>query len=388
MPSEFETVITDQTQYGTIITTQGAAMIAQCILEGKKLPIVEAAAGDADGAYYQPTVDQTALKGEKWRGQIVSATLNSNTPNMLDVKIVIGEDVGGFTIREMALFDSDGNMIAICNTPATEKVMLSGNVSGKLTMLMHLLVADASVLEFTITPSLDTVTRQEMDAALEASLSNKAPLNTTLCFKSNIAAEMDMNDFIENGVYNLMFGSDVPQISNLPGDYGNRAGVCIVAKSSQLLISYGDKSRAVSAMWARVRYIINSTENWTDWQRLATTGAPEEYNLPFASGWEATLLKCAYWKNQFGEVGLTFAARTTAEVKTNSAIVTLPSGFRPTAQTPVQGALWYVDSHIVGMAEIVPNGTILYTGKNNLPAGSVLIISGSFLAASFPAASY
>ena len=49
MPSEFETVITDQTEYGTIITTQGAAIIADCILNGKKLPIVEAAAGDGGG---------------------------------------------------------------------------------------------------------------------------------------------------------------------------------------------------------------------------------------------------------------------------------------------------------------------------------------------------
>lgn len=49
MPSEFETVITEQTEYGTIITTQGAAIIADCILNGKKLPIVEAAAGDGGG---------------------------------------------------------------------------------------------------------------------------------------------------------------------------------------------------------------------------------------------------------------------------------------------------------------------------------------------------
>ena len=49
MPSEFETVITDQTEYGTMITTQGAAIIADCILNGKKLPIVEVAAGGGGG---------------------------------------------------------------------------------------------------------------------------------------------------------------------------------------------------------------------------------------------------------------------------------------------------------------------------------------------------
>ena len=54
MPSEFETVITDQTEYGTMITTQGAAIIADCILNGKKLPIVEVAAGAAGAKPQRP----------------------------------------------------------------------------------------------------------------------------------------------------------------------------------------------------------------------------------------------------------------------------------------------------------------------------------------------
>ena len=42
--------------YGTIITTKGAAIIADCIVNGGQLVISEAAAGDGNGAYYQPTV--------------------------------------------------------------------------------------------------------------------------------------------------------------------------------------------------------------------------------------------------------------------------------------------------------------------------------------------
>ena len=168
MPSEFETVITDQTEYGTIITTQGAAIIADCILNGKKLPIVEAAAGDGGGEATTPTPGQTALVNERWRGEIAGKSLSPTTPNMIDVKVVIEDSVGGFTIREMGLYSDTGVLIAVCNTPATEKVSISGGVSGKLTMLMHIVVADASVLDFIINPSLDTVNRQELEDALEA----------------------------------------------------------------------------------------------------------------------------------------------------------------------------------------------------------------------------
>ncbi len=168
MPSEFETVITDQTEYGTIITTQGAAIIADCILNGKKLPIVEAAAGDGGGEATVPTPGQTALVNERWRGEIAGKSLSPTTPNMIDVKVVIEDSVGGFTIREMGLYSDTGVLIAVCNTPATEKVSISGGVSGKLTMLMHIVVADASVLDFIINPSLDTVNRQELETTLEA----------------------------------------------------------------------------------------------------------------------------------------------------------------------------------------------------------------------------
>ena len=152
--------------YGTIITSAGAYLIADCILSGKKLPIVQAAAGDGGGAYYEPTVDQKALKREKWRGAIASAELSPQSPQMIDVRIVIDDDVGGFTVREMALFSEDGTMIAVCNTPDTEKVAITGSISGKLTMLMHIVVADVSVMEFNVTPSLDTVSREELDAAI------------------------------------------------------------------------------------------------------------------------------------------------------------------------------------------------------------------------------
>lgn len=151
--------------YGTIITTAGAALIANCILSGGKVNIKEAAAGDGGGTYYQPTVGQTTLRNEKWRGDIAHAEISTSTANMIDVKIVIDDSVGGFTVREIGLFDDDGTLVAICNTPDTEKVALSGGASGKLTLVVHIVVADASVVSFTITPALDTVSHAEMDAA-------------------------------------------------------------------------------------------------------------------------------------------------------------------------------------------------------------------------------
>lgn len=156
-------------QYGTIITTAGAARIAESILGGTTLVISSAAVGDGGGAYYAPTVGQTALVRERWRGEIASAQLNDEAANMLDVKVVLPDDVGGFTVREMGLFAEDGTLVAVCNTPDVEKVTASGSVTGKLVMLMHIVVADASAVEFSVTPTLDTVGREEFETVKTSS---------------------------------------------------------------------------------------------------------------------------------------------------------------------------------------------------------------------------
>lgn len=162
-------------QYGTKVTTLGASRITACILAGTKLKITRAAAGDGGGSYYVPTVDQSELVGEMWRGPIVSAVQNPAVPNMLDVKIVIDDSVGNFVCREMGLYSEDGVLIAVCNTPDTEKVAISTGVDGRLTMVMHIVVADASVLEFIIVPALDVVSREDLESAIAEH--NAAPVS-------------------------------------------------------------------------------------------------------------------------------------------------------------------------------------------------------------------
>ena len=160
------TVVT--ANYGTIITAIGSAKITECILRGTKINITHAAVGDGNGAYYKPTVENSvALLNECWRGEIAYAEISETTPNMIDVKFVVPAEVGGFTIREAALIDADGDTIAICNTPDAQKITITDGVSFPLSMIMHILVTDASVVEFSINPSLDTVSREEMEIEMQ-----------------------------------------------------------------------------------------------------------------------------------------------------------------------------------------------------------------------------
>lgn len=155
-------------RYGTVITAVGSAKITDGILNGRKINIVHAAVGDGNGAYYMPTREQTALLRECWRGEIAYARISESNPNMIDVKFIVPAEVGGFTIREAALIDADGDTIAICNTPDAEKVNITDGVSFPIVMVVHILVEDAAAVSFTINPALDTVSREEMEAAIKA----------------------------------------------------------------------------------------------------------------------------------------------------------------------------------------------------------------------------
>ena len=155
-------------KYGTIITDIGKAKIAAAILAGEKVNITHVAVGDGGGAYYKPTTGQTDLINECWRGEISSASIGKNAPNMIDIKFVVPADQGGYTIREGMAIDSDGDVIAIWNTPDVQKVSVVDGVSFPLTMITHIIVEDASVVTVTVNPSLDTVSREEMEQAIEA----------------------------------------------------------------------------------------------------------------------------------------------------------------------------------------------------------------------------
>jgi phage-related tail fiber protein len=150
--------------YGTLVTEAGNAMIASAMLTGTLINLTAFALGDGGGAYYLPTENMTALKREVWRGTVNNVTQNEDSPNVIDVKAIIPSDVGGFTIREMALFTESGTMFAICNMPDTEKVILTSGAEGEIEFLMHVMIASAAVetITFTVDPNIIVATKNDI----------------------------------------------------------------------------------------------------------------------------------------------------------------------------------------------------------------------------------
>ena len=155
MDTENVVVTKQDRKYKTLVTDIGKEKMTNAILNGKKVNVVMAAVGDGGGSYYLPTADMTALVHEVWRGAIASKEINSKSSNMVDVKFVLPGTVGGFTAREAALIDDEGDMIAVCNLPDTEKAAIEDGIAAALTILMHIVMTNSDALTFTLDPTTD-----------------------------------------------------------------------------------------------------------------------------------------------------------------------------------------------------------------------------------------
>jgi len=155
-------------QFYTILTNAGKAKIANAVALGTTVQITQIAVGDGNGTYYNPSETQTALVNEVWRGNVSRVDTDPNNPNWIVVEAVIPPDVGGFYIREVGIFDSQGELIAIGKYPETYKpTFIANNTSKDLVIRAILEVSNASVVELKVDPTVVIATRDYVDSAIQ-----------------------------------------------------------------------------------------------------------------------------------------------------------------------------------------------------------------------------
>lgn len=150
-------------EYLTLLTTIGAATLANAIALGEKVSLTKVAVGDANGEPYQPTEDSTQLKNKTWEGQINHLYQDSDNPSYLIAEIVVPQNVGGWTIREAAILDADGNIFAITRYPDTYKPQLAEGAAKDLWLRFVMKVGNVGAVQLIIDPAQVLATRKYVD---------------------------------------------------------------------------------------------------------------------------------------------------------------------------------------------------------------------------------
>ncbi len=149
--------------YFTLVTDSGTKKMIDAITQEKKVNITQFAVGDGGGRAVTPTTAQTALKNEVWRGDVSACYISPDSENLLIVESVIPSSVGGFTIREMGLYDDAGVLIAVCNTPDTQKVRVADGVVHELDLSMEIALSNTDSVELIVDPNVVTATKKDVE---------------------------------------------------------------------------------------------------------------------------------------------------------------------------------------------------------------------------------
>ncbi|WP_245000959.1 phage tail protein [Dickeya dadantii] len=150
-------------KYFTLFTRVGEIKLAESILTGKKLELTQMGVGDGGGVLSIPDPTQTKLINEKRRAPLNSLSIDPANPGQIIAEQVIPEMEGGFWLREIGLYDADGNLIALANCPETYKPKMQEGAGRIQTVRMILVVSSTDAVSLKIDPTVVLATRKYAD---------------------------------------------------------------------------------------------------------------------------------------------------------------------------------------------------------------------------------
>lgn len=203
-------------EYYTIITGCGLAKeVATHTAEGK-LQLSEFAVGDGAGFMYDPNGDESGLKGEVYRTTINRVYVDPNHPSQLIAEGIVPASAGPFTIREVGIFDADGDLFALGKYPQTYKPALQSGAGKDLYIRM--------VLKFSAQPNVNLIVDPNVVMVSVANV------------KDVVADEIHDHEYSEDahfgafqglqeadglpatGIHNQYFTGDITDYGSLQGD--------------------------------------------------------------------------------------------------------------------------------------------------------------------------
>lgn len=141
-------------KYFTVLTNLGAQKIATATANNTTINLTHIAVGDSNGTQTAPTTDQTELINEVFRAALSEKKVDENNLNYIVASSVIPVDEGNFWIREVGVFDEDGDLIAVGNYAETFKSLLTDGVAKEVVLRVIFEVSNTDAIELVIDPTV------------------------------------------------------------------------------------------------------------------------------------------------------------------------------------------------------------------------------------------
>lgn len=152
-------------KYRAILTEAGLNKLAAAALTGEPAGFSSMGVGDGGGTLYQPNPGQTGLINELYRAPLNRLVIADQGANIIRAEMVMLPQVGGFWLREAALYDDEGVCLAVANLPESYKPLLAEG-SGRLQSVnLWIAVSNTADVELKADPSVIMATVEEVTRA-------------------------------------------------------------------------------------------------------------------------------------------------------------------------------------------------------------------------------
>lgn len=159
-------MIDANSQFFAILTNVGMAKQANADALGIPWKLTEMGVGDANGTDPIPSAAQTSLISEWRRRPLNQLKVDPTNSAVIIAEQVIPADEGGKWIREIGLYDADGDLVAVANCAPSFKPVLSQGSGRTQVVRMNFIVSSTGNITLTIDPAVVLATREYVDAKI------------------------------------------------------------------------------------------------------------------------------------------------------------------------------------------------------------------------------
>ncbi|MBS5840556.1 MAG: phage tail protein [Pseudomonas sp.] len=156
-------MINPTSTFFAILTALGEAKQAQADASGTPWLITDLGVGDANGTDPVPDRLQTSLINEQRRAPLNRLSADTSKPGLLIAEQIIPPEVGGWWIKEMGLYDVDGDLIAVANCAPSYKPLLSQGSARTQVVRMVFVISSTANVALSVDPSVVVATREYVD---------------------------------------------------------------------------------------------------------------------------------------------------------------------------------------------------------------------------------
>ncbi|EPY6902073.1 phage tail protein [Klebsiella pneumoniae] len=154
--------------YFTRLTDKGKALFAASAISGEPVGITHMGVGDGGGGSPLAESLQQGLINERYRAALNRLDIADQAANVIRAEMIMMPQIGGFWLREAALYNDGGECIAVASIPPSYKPLLAEG-SGRLQAVnLWIAVSNTADVQLIADPSVVLATAQEVKRAESA----------------------------------------------------------------------------------------------------------------------------------------------------------------------------------------------------------------------------